>query len=216
MPDYSIQLSKYMPALAAPIISQWIIDSRCLFRISRHRSSKFGDYRPPYGKHGHRISVNHNLNPYAFLITTIHEFAHLKTWNVYKNKAKPHGKEWKANFRQLMRPFIQKDVFPNDVEAALARYMDNPAASSCTDLNLFRVLKQHDTQDAGIQVIEQLPENTVFALKNGRVFQRKEKIRKRYRCVELHTQRIYLFSPIAEVTVLESPINSVILTRHSS
>lgn len=216
MPDYSIQLSKYMPVSAAPIISQWIVNSGCLFRISKHRTSKFGDYRPPYGKHGHRISVNHNLNPYAFLITTIHEFAHLKTWNTYKNKAKPHGNEWKANFRHLMQPFIQKGIFPNDVEAALVHYMNNPAASSCTDLGLFRVLKQHDIQKNGAQTVEKLPENAIFTLKNGRVFQRKEKIRKRYRCVELQTQRIYLFSPIAEVTVLEYPINSVNLTRHSS
>src|SRR5690606_9872473 len=35
MQDYSAQLSKYMPAAAAPVISQWINDSACLFRISR-------------------------------------------------------------------------------------------------------------------------------------------------------------------------------------
>ncbi|GGC19895.1 metallopeptidase [Parapedobacter defluvii] len=216
MPDYSHQLSQYMPALAAPVISRWIVDSRCLFRISKSRSSKLGDYRAPHGKHGHRISVNHNLNPYAFLITTIHEFAHLKTWNNHKNSVKPHGQEWKTHFGQLMQPFIQLRVFPGDVEAALIRYLANPAASSCTDLGLFRVLKRYDIQSNGIQVVEQLPENAIFSLKNGRVFQKKEKIRKRYRCIELTTRRIYLFSPVAEVTVLESPINSVILARHSS
>lgn len=210
MPDYSLQLSKYMPASAAPIISQWITDSKCLFRISRTRASKLGDYRPPHGGQGHRISVNHNLNAYAFLITTIHEFAHLKTWNHYQNKVRPHGKEWKIHFRQLMQPFIRTGIFPADVDAALARYMDNPAASSCTDLNLFRILKKYDIQNNGMKAVEQLAEDTIFALKNGRVFQKKEKIRKRYRCVELKTQRIYLFSPIAEVTVLESPNNSVI------
>jgi len=210
MPDYSLQLSKYMPTQAASVISQWIIDSNCLFRISKRRTSKLGDYRPPYGGHGHRISVNHNLNSYAFLITTVHEFAHLRTWNYHKNKVKPHGKEWKGHFRQLMQPFFQTGIFPADIETALIRYMDNPAASSCTDLNLFRVLKKYDTQNDGTRTVEQLPENTLFTLKNGRVFQKKEKIRKRYRCVELTTQRIYLFSPIAEVSILESPNNSVI------
>lgn len=210
MPDYSRQLSRYMPTTAAPIISQWIIDSNCLFRISKSRASKLGDYRPPHGGQGHRISVNHNLNSYAFLITTVHEFAHLKTWNSYKSKVRPHGKEWKNLFRQLMLPFIQMGIFPADVETALVRYMNNPAASSCTDLNLFRILKKYDIQNDDIWAVEQLPENTIFALKNGRVFQKKEKIRKRYRCIELKTQRIYLFSPIAEVTVLESPNNSVI------
>ncbi|MBK1439577.1 SprT-like domain-containing protein [Parapedobacter sp. ISTM3] len=190
-----------MPAPAAPVISRWINDSKCQFRVSRSRTSKFGDYRPPHGGHGHRISVNHNLNPYAFLITTVHEFAHLKTWNTYKNRVKPHGQEWKACYRQLMQPFLQAAVFPQDIQMAISNYMNNPAASSCSDLNLFRVLQRYDANKDDIQTVEQLPENTVFVLKNGRVFQKKEKIRKRYRCIEVKTQRVYLFSPIAEVFV---------------
>lgn len=203
MQDYSAQLRKYMPASAAPIISRWINDTGCLFRISRSRTSKFGDYRPPHAGKGHRISVNHNLNPYAFLITTVHEFAHLKTWSAYKNKVKPHGPEWKSDFRQLMRPFIQSGIFPDDIQQAIVRYLDNPAASSCTDLQLYRTLKRYDAPGEPVQTVEQLPENTVFALANGRVFQRKEKIRKRYRCIEVKTQRVYLFSPVAEVIALE-------------
>ncbi len=205
MQDYSAQLRKYMPATAAPIISQWINDSQCLFRISRSRTSKFGDYRPPYQGQGHRISVNHNLNPYAFLITTVHEFAHLKTWNAHKNRAKPHGQEWKANFRQLMLPFMQSAIFPTDIQLALVNYMENPAASSCTDLHLFRILKRYDTASDGNLTVEQLPIDTFFSTKNGRIFQKKEKIRKRYRCIEVNTRRIYLFSPIAEVAALENP-----------
>jgi len=199
-----------MPDAAAPVISRWIIDSHCRFRISKSRSSKLGDYRPPFGPHGHRISVNHNLNPYAFLITTVHEFAHLEAWNRYQNKIKPHGKEWKICFKQLMQPFIRTNIFPADVQIALIRYMENPAASSCTDLDLFRVLKKYDPQNERLHIVEQLPENTFFSLKNGRIFQKKEKIRKRYRCLELKTKRVYLFSPIAEVIPLDSPINSVI------
>ncbi len=204
MQDYSAQLGKYMPAPAAPTISRWINDSGCLFRISRSRTSKLGDYRPPYGGKGHRISVNHNLNPYAFLITTVHEFAHLKTWNAYKNKVKPHGPEWKSDFRELMRPFIQSGLFPDDIQQAIVRYLDNPAASSCTDLQLYRVLKRYDTTPAGVHTVEQLPEDTLFSLKNGRMFQKKERIRKRYRCIEVETQRVYLFSPVAEVIRVES------------
>ncbi len=202
MRDYSATLSKYMPALAAPTISRWINDSGCLFRISRSRTSKFGDYRPPQGGHGHRISVNHNLNPYAFLLTTVHEFAHLKTWNVHKNKVKPHGSEWKHHFRLLMRPFIQAGVFPEDIQMAVVNYLNNPAASSCTDLTLFRILKRYDIPENSVHTVEQLPDDTLFSLKNGRIFQKKEKIRKRYRCIEVKTKRVYLFSPIAEVIPL--------------
>lgn len=201
MPDYSARLVQYMPPEAATVISQWINDSGCHFRISRDRTSKFGDYRPPYGRHGHRISVNQGLNPYAFLITTVHEFAHLKTWHEHQNRVKPHGHEWKANFKQLMYPFIDARLFPDDIHKALVYYMENPAASSCTDLTLFRKLKEYDTPKGGTKTIDQLPEDALFVIKNGRVFQKKERLRKRYRCVEVKTQRVYLFNPVAEVTL---------------
>ena len=84
-------LAQYMPPAAAPVISRWIDYFQCEFKVSRSRDTKYGDYRHPYQGKGHRISVNYNLNPYAFLVTTVHEFAHLLTWNEHQRKAKPHG-----------------------------------------------------------------------------------------------------------------------------
>src|SRR5687767_3970324 len=101
-------LEKYLPLAAAPIIARWIDYFQCEFKVSRTRNTKYGDYRPPFKNEGHRISVNYNLNSYAFLVTTVHEFAHLLTWNEHKRKAKPHGLEWKNNFKKMMRPFFEK------------------------------------------------------------------------------------------------------------
>lgn len=193
-----------MPPDAAPLIGRWIDYFKCEFKISRGRSSKFGDYRPPFDGKGHRISVNYNLNPYAFLVTTVHEFAHLHTWNEHKHKAKPHGTEWKNNFKKMMQPFFEKDVFPADIKQAIVRYLNNPAASSCSDLNLYRSLRLYDAPQESIHTVEKIPANTLFKLKDGRVFQKGEKLRKRYKCVEVATRRIYLFSPVAEVEVVSS------------
>ncbi len=44
MPDFSKQLSQYMPEAAAPIISAWINDTGCQFRISIRLRTKLGDY----------------------------------------------------------------------------------------------------------------------------------------------------------------------------
>ena len=137
-------LSQYMPAEAAPLIARWIDYFKCDFKISRRRSTKFGDYRHPFRGEGHRISVNYDLNPFAFLITTVHEFAHLHTWNEYQRRVKPHGTEWKSNFRKMMRPFMELNIFPDEIRYAINAYLENPAASSCTDLNLYRVLKKYD------------------------------------------------------------------------
>lgn len=198
-------LEKYLPAEAAPLIARWIDYFKCEFKISRNRNSKFGDYRSPYGGKGHRISVNYDLNPYAFLVTTVHEFAHLHTWNEHKQKAKPHGTEWKNNFKKMMRPFFEKEIFPADVKKAIVNYLDNPAASSCSDLNLYRSLRKYDppkTSEA-ILTVEKIPLKALFKLKDGRVFRKDEKLRKRFKCTEVATKRIYLFSPVAEVELIE-------------
>lgn len=191
-------LSQYMPAPAAPIIGKWIDYFQCEFKISKTRATKLGDYRHPFKGDGHKISVNNNLNPYAFLVTTVHEFAHLLTWNEHKNKVKPHGTEWKNNFKRMMKPFFDIQVFPADIHQVIVAYLNNPAASSCTDLSLARALKQYDTHLATIRV-EELALHTIFALKDGRKFKKGERIRKRYRCVCLDNGNIYLFSPLAEV-----------------
>ncbi len=192
-----------MPEEAAPIISNWINHTACLFKISRSRSTKLGDYRAPFKGSPHRISVNYDLNPYSFLITTIHEFAHLQTWNKHRHRVKPHGPEWKQHFKELMNPFLKLNIFPADINGAIHSYMENPAASSCTDLHLFRTLKAYDKANENALTVEALEDGHFFKLKNGRSFQRIEKIRKRYKCMELSSKRMYLFNPIAEVFLLE-------------
>lgn len=203
MTDFTKQLSKYIPEVAAPIISEWINDTSCRFKVTRSRSSKLGDYRAPYRGSPHQITVNHDLNPYAFLITTIHEFAHLNTYLKYKHNVKPHGVEWKESFKNLMIPFLQLHVFPRDILVAISNYMNNPAASSCTDLNLYRILKKYDTNTTETMHIEDLEVNTIFCLKNGRKFQKGEKLRKRYKCIELSSARSYLIHPLAEVYLVK-------------
>jgi len=203
MLDQKVQiLSKYIPEEAAPLISKWIDYYVCDFKISKNRDTKLGDYRPPQRGAGHKISVNYNLNPYAFLVTTVHEFAHLHTWNEHKNHAKPHGIEWKTNFKKMMQPFFELDIFPMDIKKAIVSYLQNPAASSCSDLNLYKTLRNYDHKDPALLSVEKIPQHHSFIMKNGRIFKKLDKIRKRYRCVEVKTGLIYLFSPIAEVRLL--------------
>lgn len=197
------KLNPYLPTGTAPIIADWIKQTGCQFRISRSRVSKFGDYRAPYNGSGHKISVNNDLNPYAFLVTTVHEFAHLKTWNEHKHRVKPHGVAWKSNFKLLMQPFFKKKVFPDDIHHAIVHYMQNPAASSCTDMNLFKKLRAYDPQRTNqFLLIEQLPDGQHFVYKGKRIFKKIKKIRKRYHCIEITSQKTYLFSPIAEIQPL--------------
>lgn len=201
--EKSIQrLAEHLPPDTASGVWDFIEHNKVQFRISKPRKSKLGDYRPPHGGKGHRISVNGDLNPYAFLITTLHEFAHLLNWNEYKNRKSPHGKEWKQAFRFILEPYVSSRIFPDDVTQALESYLVNPAASSCADVNLLKALKSYDTHQKIL--LEELPDSSTFKLSNGLIFEKGHRLRKRYKCYCLSNKRWYYVSGVAEVVPLKA------------
>ena len=192
-------LSPYLPPGSAEAVLQYIYDYKVQLTVTRRRASVLGDYRHAHGGKGHRISVNGDLNKYAFLITLLHETAHLVTFEKYGRKVLPHGKEWKSCFGEILDEFIKKKVFPEDVESALMRTLKNPAASSCGDEKLLRVLKNYDLRIEGIFFVEEIPASHQFKTADGRIFEKHQKIRKRFKCKEIKTGKWYLFSPVYEV-----------------
>lgn len=199
---YSAVLSRYLPEPAVEQIVEWIIEYGFHLKITRDRATKLGDFRPQPGKtRGHYISVNYNLNPYAFLITLVHEIAHLTNWNQFGSKVKPHGKEWKTHYSNHMRPFLRPDIFPPDMLEALTSYLNNPAASSCGDPELMKMLRLYD-EDGPTLFLEEIPDGELFRLKSGRTFRKGPLQRKNFRCEELDTRKVYLVHPLAEVELL--------------
>jgi SprT protein len=190
-----VLLEEYLPDGVAQSIWDRIQDDQVLFRISKPRKSKLGDYRPPQKQKGHRISVNADLNPFSFLITVLHEFAHLETWKKYKNNKKPHGPEWKGEFQGVLNPYLSEEVFPESVNTALTHYIANPSASSCVDETLMRALAHHDLVKQ--LFVEDVPEGTLFKLSNGLVFEKGQKLRKRFKCKCVTNNRWYFVSPTA-------------------
>jgi predicted SprT family Zn-dependent metalloprotease len=158
------------------------------FRITKSRASKFGDYR--FANNRHKITVNGDMNPYAFLVTYLHEVAHLVAFQRHNNHIQPHGQEWKAYFRELARPVLNTDVFPENVLAALKKYLQDAKASSCSDPELFQALHQFDTQTDKV-LLANLPEGELFSL-NGRAFRKGETRRTRVLCEEVKSRRKYL------------------------
>jgi len=193
-------LEQFCPPDTAHVVYDWILQYRIRFRISRARNSRFGDYQSPYRGGVHKISVNHDLNPYAFLITFCHEVAHLVQWEKHKERVAPHGQEWKHEFRILLLNFIGRGVFPRDVEVALDKYILNPKASSCTDHELFRTLKKYDVNP--VTHLEELPLGSLFSLGTGKLFKKGARQRTRYLCQCLDDKRMYYVSGIAEVKVV--------------
>lgn len=192
-------LQNFLPSNTYEPVLAYLQHYQVHLTVARERKSILGDYRHRTINKNHRISVNGNLNPYAFLITLIHELAHLLQFEQHGNSVAAHGREWKGIFSQLLAQFIENKVFPNDIQQALLRSITNPAASSCADDVLLKTLKNYDAKNEKMKMVEELPMQAIFKTHDGRVFKREEKLRKRIKCVEIKTGKLYLFSPVYEV-----------------
>ena len=196
-------LSKYLPEHSVEIVFELIKGNSVHLKIVNERQTRHGDYRKAInGKH--EITVNANLNKYRFLITLVHEIAHLAAFEKYGRMIKPHGNEWKLTFQRLMVPFIRPEIFPHSVLPLVANHFRNPTASSDTDARLAHALKQFDERKADINYIFEVPSGSFFRIKNGRIFQKNGLRVKRYECLEIKTGKLYLFNANAEVEILPS------------
>jgi hypothetical protein len=194
-------LADFLPPATTEPVLEYLNRFGVHLTITRARRTLLGDYRHRYQHQPHRISVNGNLNPYAFLITLLHELAHLLTYERYGNRVSAHGTEWKSCFADLLQVFLMNRSFPSSLEKELQRTMQNPAASSCAEEGLIRALRQYDlpNKKQGGVLIEELALMAEFSTPDGRRFRVEKKMRKRYLCTELTTGKQYAFSPVFEV-----------------
>ncbi|SHH05709.1 SprT-like domain-containing protein [Flagellimonas flava] len=194
-------LQKYLPERAVVPCLDLIKKFEVHLKIVNHRVTRHGDYRRlPGGMH--QITVNASLNKYRFLITLIHEIAHLVAFEKFGRRIKPHGQEWKRTFQHLMIPFIRPEIFPSQLLPIIAHHFKNPKASSSTDARLSIALKTYDPEERNKSYVYEIPMGSTFRLYNGRLFRKGNKKVKRYECTELATGRLYLFQPNAEVELV--------------
>ncbi len=197
------QLKPYLPVGFERMVAELLLEHPIFFTITTPRSTKLGDYRAPLsGEKKHRISVNGNLNSYSFLVTTLHEIAHLQAFVTFGNKIKPHGEEWKQTYRNLLWPAIQTGLLPKEIETALMKSLTNTKASSCSDTQLSRVLKQYDSTPSNEVSLEEIPKNATFVLQ-GKLFRKGDLRRTRFVCEEIQTKRQFLVHTLASVQYLE-------------
>ena len=192
-------LQRFLPPETYEAVLQYLQFYKVHLTVAAERKSILGDYRHSTHFSNHRISVNGNLNKFSFLITLLHELAHLLTFEQFGNKVPSHGREWKTTYGKLLEQFLKNKIFPADIEHELLHSLKNPAATSCAEDGLLRVLRRYDDKKSHHRLVEEIPENALFRCDDGRVFKKGEKMRKRFKCMEVNTGRVYLFSPVYEV-----------------
>jgi SprT protein len=194
-------LQRHLPAAAHEYVGDLLAARDVAVRVSRPRLTKLGDHRPPRpADPRHRISVNDDLNPYAFLTTLLHEIAHVDVWEKHsgrRRRPRPHGPEWKGEFSAILAPVVAARWLPADVAAALGASMHNPAAMSCSDRRLVLALARYDDTATARQRVEDMPLGGLFRVSNGRVFCRGRRVRTRYLCIDPTTGAEYRVHALA-------------------
>ncbi len=192
-------LKKYIPEAAVNTIAEWVYVFDFKLKIKKSRASVYGDYRPPVKGQNHLITVNYDLNPYAFLTTLIHEIAHLSAWKKHGDTIQSHGREWKHEYKELLSPFLNESVYPADIIAALKTYLQDPSASMCTDKRLFKALNKYNTRATEFILLEDIPLSAAFLTSDNEAFIKVKKLRTRYLCTKINTRQEYLFHGLAQV-----------------
>ncbi len=193
------ELTSFLPVGCFDQVVHYIQKYKVHLTVTRDRKSILGNYRNKVYDKTHRISVNGSLNKYSFLITLLHELAHLLAFEKYGHRIQPHGKEWKTEYSNILNEFIPHKFFPADIEKILLKTLKSPAASSCADTHLMRVLRNYDHKKEGFAFVEELAEGSLFSIKGGRVFKKGLKVRTRYKCIEISNKKAWLFSGVYEV-----------------
>jgi hypothetical protein len=194
-------LEKFIPTGTFDYIATYLERYKIKLSITKERKTKYGDYRPPQHGQTHRISVNGNLNQYHFLLTLVHELAHLVAFDQYGFAIQSHGDEWKKTFKTLLSPLLTTKVFPPDLLAAVQVSMQNVKSSSCYDPTLSLALRKYDIKPMGT-LIKDLPLGSHFLSGDKKEYKLLNKRRTRYEAVQTITNKHYLFPALYEVEKL--------------
>lgn len=189
-------LSDFLPANTSNYILELLKRYPVVFKVVNPRKTKLGDFRASNKSGRCQITINNNLEPLNFLITTLHEIAHLYNWMQYRGKIEPHGKEWKAQYVALFSPILSIEYLKEEEVSVLKSHLSNPKASSCGDVTLTNYFRKE-----GVKRVEEISDGKSFIL-NGRTFTIEKKLRKRFLCLEHSSQRKYYVNGMAEVEEL--------------
>ncbi|MBX9852347.1 MAG: SprT-like domain-containing protein [Cytophagaceae bacterium] len=194
-------LEKHIPSHSVSYCYSLWNNFKFNFQVTKKRATKLGDYRYYIAEESHTITVNGDLNKFTFLVTFLHEVAHLNVQLQYGNNIKPHGEEWKNEFKKLLVPVMNEETFPSGILQALKVYLVNPKASSCSDINLLKALSEHDAKK-DLMFLSEIGKGATFCF-NKKYFIKESIKRTRAICKEVKTGRRFYIPEAAQVELLQ-------------
>ena len=181
-------------------VLRYLDELDCAFKLVPTRVSKLGDFRVKGQQKS--ISINKQANSYRFMLTLMHEMAHLKTYNEFGFKVKPHGAEWKNNYRQMMQLFHIQALF-QDTEALQQLFMEElrqPKACAGVKIDREKILNSFD-EGNDLPLLEELAINSLFVFR-GKQYRKIQNRRTRVLCLRLDSQKQYTINKASKVRPL--------------
>jgi SprT protein len=191
-------LSEHLPQHTIDYVHYLFTTYPCDFKIVPPRKGKLGDCRYPINGGNAQITVNGDLPKLQFLITTIHEFAHLKTFMEMGRRVTPHGKEWKQNYITLFEPLLSESHLEKDEIEVLRQHLSSPSASSCNDSVLSDYFNSGAHADGHSDLLKNLANGSLFEF-NGRRYIKGNQVQKKYIIYAAESHRDFRLSGLANV-----------------
>lgn len=193
-------LIKYLGEEAALFIDNQTKDIAFHLKVTKPRDTKFGDYFPPVNNNRQRITINGDLDKYSFLITLLHELAHLYVQENLKQRHKPHGEEWKTTFSKLLILAINNNLFPKKVADLISNlYIKKRKFTHTSRIKILNAIYQ-ELKLAPPLRLENIPIHGQALLPNGMKIIKINQIRTRCLCREITTNKLYYVNKLIEVT----------------
>lgn len=156
---------KYFPGKTGSRMLEWLREKKCTLEVVKDRKTLNGDYSPADRK----IKINEGLVGFRFLITFLHEFAHVNATDEgiedSHTDCSSHGRLWKNYFSKLLINECNKyDTFPEELLPHVYKYAQDITAT--TPLFLTNAIKQYENPDKKFTSLRDIPEGAKFLIPN--------------------------------------------------
>lgn len=189
----------YLPDYSILYVDGLVKKFNVHFKVVAPRSTKLGDCRfPRKKKEKIIITINQDLRPFQFLVTSLHELAHAQTFIEFKHRVPPHGKEWKSNFSSILMDLINQQVVPDREQKILLSIAKNPKSTSFGNVALQQFVKEGNAI-----FLRDIADGSIFNFKN-RDFRKIKLLRSYVLCSCTSSHRQYKIHGLAEITPVAS------------
>jgi SprT protein len=196
-------LEPHLPEGAIALAAKWFDTPNLTVKLVSGRKYRLGSYRHHMdGRHFISLSVDQDC--YTLLITMAHEVAHMQALQEWGRKIAPHGSEWQSKCRELLLEAAQLPSLPQDIRTSILMVAKAPGGTHLNHPGVAETFMKYNSRYTGMKLLHQLPENSRFALSDGRIFIKGIKKRTRYVCLAEWDQRNYMVSGSAPVTEIDA------------